>query len=872
MPLYLQLFKFVALGVSFSPKETETLRCLSTPAPMVTSAPGGYDILSAYANEPTSVSPTEVAGAVERVITAVATPNSVTKATIKVTQTVLASLFQSPHPDIIANLLPVCDLGVPFDNVDQFVLCTAAWKALSAAVVHKSSVKVLSVPTLLKIIEKALSAGFSMLLRAVSMVHPSPPSGTGNVGRWMKVAKFFVLHATRCVQVFSQICNSASITEDSRTKELFSGAFGHALRLLGLLGYACFLSDHEFRAIRDDLTTGLSHLVTSLIRSLLTTFCMLIKEGPPTFAMSVLDATHKSFANPSLFLVDKSTPCSPPLLHVFTTLQIMRYAASDPSSITDESNGKSNRDFRALRQIFRRSLCPTLFCALDDCYDKIVTVREKTSQNPLIVTIASVAAECFAVIELNVGQTIEKSEASLLDALLMQMSAVNPARAFVAAEGLFQIFRAFLARYKPGQSCHCTDLATSIMACSRMAFALRSAHAESRWLPLAARVGLLCVAQDDMLVRALGGSRSHSGSAGNGSNERSMHDLFKLRLVQAMCLVSSGNTEDDTKEDKSDPACLSAILKCVGLDTEQVQKFVVEALSMSDVGDGLTQCAVALAPHVMGRKRATEVVGRHFTLGGMSATAFCTGLNVMQPVFLHDDLISGVVKVTKLSVVRHGVAVYGAISSFISRGMGQAGVTERPALLSGLVELLLMLIPTVLRTGGNENDAIIINPMLGCVFFHAASALSSFESIMTQRGTHMNDYIGNNMMSALTVLDETRKRHLELERRLKGEGDDDWVIVSREADQITAETRACRRGGKRHVLGKAGSSTGAAVAGNITETVGGIRESLVGLLGDVVNGATKGDSVDIRRTGLMAELNEMRRTLGCIEDWCNNDM
>lgn len=835
---------------------------------MVTAAADNDTVLSAYIQDSASVTPAHVATAIQSVIISVAARKSVSKSTIKAAQNVLALLFQSPHPDIIPCLLLVCDSGVPYDNVDHFVLCTAAWKALSAAVIQEFSSNQMPASTLLQMIANATQATFSMVLRVVSMVQALTSSGSGSVARWVKVAKFFALHATRGAQVLSRTNDGASVMIDEGTKKLFADACGHAIRLLGLLTFACFSSDHEFRAIRDDLITVLSPLVTSLTRSLLTTLCLTIDQDSPKFALSVLDTTHRSFSNPSIFVVDKNPPCPPELLHLFATLQLMRYAASEPSKLTNETKGKTDRDFRALRHLFRRSLCAALFSTLDTCYDKIVTLRERNSQTPFIVVIASVVAECFAAVDLNEVKGIETSVTSLQDALFVEMSAVNPARALVAAEGLYQILRVLLARRKSEQSHRCVGLLGSVMKCSQMALNLRSAHAESRWIPLAARMGHLCIDEEGMLLRALKESCKHSASAKTDLNNRAFHDLFLLRLIHALCHNSPLSTGIGAKNETSCVIHLPRILKCFDLDTEQFKHFVVDILNKKCIDDDLFQCALALAPYAMDKKHGSSVAVSCMKQGGLSAAAFCVGMHTLQPANIDNNLLSGLVKDAKSYVDRYGVVVCAAVSAFVSAGVSHAGIVERPALLSELLGLLRMSVEKVATTGGDERDAAAITAISGAVYYHAAIALSSVTSTATRNCIDVNSVIGENV---LMVIEKSQERHMEFKNRTDAQGDDDWATILREKDHIAAETSACRRGGTRFQK-KSGHIGGDVAAASRLEMIQGFRESLTGLFREMVTArASECDNADNRRYGLIAELSELRRTVNFIEDWCDKE-
>lgn len=835
---------------------------------MVTAASDNDSVLSAYAQDPKSVAPGEIANAAQGVITSVAARKSVPRSTIQITQRALASLFQSPHPDVIPNLLPVCDGNVPYENVDHFVLCTAAWKALSAAVVHQFSANSVPVALLLQIIVNAAQAAFSMVLRIVAMLQAADASGSASVARWTKVAKFFTLHATRCAQVLSRTNHTASVIADEPTKKLFTDVCAHAMRLLGLLSYACFFSHHEFLAIREDITTGLSPLVTSLTRSLLTTLCISIEQDSPTFALSVLETTHKSFSNPSLFVVDKSTPCPPALLHLFATLQLMRYAASEPSKVTTDANRKGGRDFRALRHIFRPSLCPALFCSLDTCYDKVVTLRERKSQTPLIVTIASVAAECFAVLDLYEAQSNENLTTSLRDSLLIEMSAVNPARALVAAEGLCQIFRALLSRKKPEQVRHCVGLYAGVLKCSQMALTLRSAHAESRWLPLAARMGLLCVDDEGVLSRAFNESRGNSDSYEIELNKRVFHDLFLLRLIHALCCGSSINTDSGSRNAVRRFSSVTEILKCFNLNIGQLNRFVSDILGKRRFDDDLVQCALALTPYVMNKERGCDTVTGCLRQGSISAAAFCTGVHLIQPTNTDVESVSGLIKEARSYVDRYGVVVCAATSAFVSRGVSQSGIVERPALLSEFLGLLRMSVEKVITTGGDEHNAATITALSGSVYYHAAIALSSVTPIATRIRIDVSKIVGNDVLS---VIERSQERHMELKHRIRSQGDDDWATILREKEHITTETSACRRGGTRRSRRSPGQTDACVAATSQIEAVQSAREQLVDLLGEMVTVAvSEGDNAGNRRTGLIMELGELRRTVDFIEDWCRN--
>lgn len=838
---------------------------------MLFTAPCDVKVLTTFVQNSESVPARDVADAIQRIITTLSKSESVPKETVKVAQHALATLFQAPNPDIIPSLLPVCQLDVSSQAVDMFVLCTAAWKALSAAVVHSVPLQTVSSPIVFQVIASATNASCTMLLRGVAFSNVADSSGKNGVGRCVKIAKFYALHATRCTKAFvAATSNDKSFLDDSNAQS-FTDLFGSVLRLTGLLSFVLCHNNSHLISVREELVSSLAPPVTSLMSSTISMLCPCLEREKSLQAINVFSNALKSFSNESFFKLDNSMACPPSLLQLFATLHVMRYVASKCSMpIHNQTDSGRKDDVLRLRHIFKRNLCPPFFTALDGCYNEVVSVRVESSPVPLLSTVASSAAECFSKIDVCGINSVEQSATRLRDSLLIEMSAVNPARAFVASEGLIRIF--FKLVTDPDRSVERFELLSKILRCCRMAFAMQSAHADSRWLRLAARCGVLSLQDEGLLLRAVKSSRMRTLPNDDSGVIFNLHDVFLLRLVHAMYRHTLLSKDEGNDAQASSFLTVSKVLECLQMKLPEVQALVTACLQGDNCNYEVTQCSLALASCVLDDASASNIVATFLLHKGQELSSFCVGLHAIQPLLLDADRLNGVVTEARNYVKQYGVVVCVPAAAFVLRAVKKGGKRSEQ-MTAEMLRLLRLTVEKVMSTGGNEKQRVVENALSGTVLYLAAEALSLIGSTVSQcGGVDVSKILGDQV---LREIEKAQERKMELTQRIDSGVEDDWLNASKERAQIEAEKAACGGGGggggnqkmenlvlQHQACNSVNTELGAAQSA---------RESLLRLLGMIVRGQLPGSGLsEKRQEGIMGELEELQNLLHCVELWCLN--
>lgn len=802
---------------------------------MVTTGASDAAFLASFVQSPTTVSAEQAASRVRHIIAAAASPSGATPASVQVAKQALQQFFKSPSHTIISHLLPACEDHVSCHLLDVFILSTAAWKAVTAAALQSVGEGTVDAATSLRILGFAIRSALSMLLRAVSV--SKSPSGGEDVVRHVKIAKFYSLNAMRCAKAFS-----TNIAIHAQLHECFSEVVMMALRIVGVLSYILLMQPPSMCTVWQELKNEIAPLIAGTFRSVLVLLRSLFDGDVISESISLVAKCVKEFSNSAAFEVDGCTPVRPPLLRTFGVLHFMRYAACD-NNLSDSGN---NEDMTVLRALFHPVFCPALFASLDMNYESFLTLREPTSHTPLIQTVSQVAAECLAIVNIHGGP--KNCEVGVFEnALLGEMSAVNPLRAYVAAETLVKIFEGlhpWSERY--------VQLLITVLSCARVSYTLDSEHADCRWLNLATRLAILCVQEEGLLLYALVVSRAESTT--RCEKRICLSDAFALRIVAAVCeLVTTrkqGNGGADITQLSMDSSHdITTVLQALKLERSALQTFVKKCLTDGSGESELTVIALLLLPHTFDSMSASTLLV-NFIKRDTGAFFFNTALNMLQPSCMQPESMKESFQASSNAVKKHGLLVCACVAAFMSRWVHDSRKNAHSMDMTSLSGLLQEVINAVQRENGQTNtpDQAALR---GATLHHAAQILSRCGSI------YQNNQSLKLAHAQLSVVEDAHARW-QLFEQLKKDEHGSTRDLDKEHDLIAAEkVFACRRGDRNAMpLSRNDSS--------VLENVRCARESLVQVLASICKNGPAGAH---RRDDIVSEIESLRYMITCASRW-----
>lgn len=498
--------------------------------------------LSSFLDSRAAESAEEAAKTVARVAHAAATGGNVEKQSVQLAKNTLLLLCEQPSKAVLPHLIPLCEQVVPMTVIDAFVLCTTAWKVVCATLTKcKDDDAVMAACNTLHIMQCACRCALAMLVRSFTDNH----STVGHVTRCIRVVKFYCAHAKRCTELVAQI--SKSCVEVTADKCNFSDMAATVFRLVAALTQISVTQSTS--ALPDPIRAEISGPITKTAADTLAIFLRFL---PALLASSGTCAT--TLMTNSLHLVGDAAALEGDaarrlldvqLMRLFMVLHLMRFGAS---------SSPDQNVYDWLHQFFK-SLCRSLFESLDGAYDSIVTLRHPSTGIPILHSVYTIAAQSLVATPQYVH----------LNGLLMEMSARNPARATVSAEILKSLYADTAHVRKP--------IIQAVVRCARAAWALRSAHFETRWLPLATliaeksfEVSGASKLEFDLLT-ALHVSGDQTPLIGPSPRGLSLNDAFSVRIVAALC----ERIADQGKDVQNTVACLFEKLK---LNKQQARDIV----------------------------------------------------------------------------------------------------------------------------------------------------------------------------------------------------------------------------------------------------------------------------------------------------------
>lgn len=474
----------------------------------------------------------EAAKTVARVAHAATTGVNVEKQSVQLAKNTLILLCEQPSAAVLPHLIPLCEQVVPMTVIDAFVLCTTAWKVVCATLTKcKDDDAVMVACNTLHIMQCACRCALDMLTPQFT----DNQSAAGHVSRCIRVVKFYCAHAKRCAELVAQISKPCIRVDADRIN--FSDIAATVFRLIAALTQISATQSDS--GLPDQIQTEIGGPITKTAADTLAIFLRFL---PALLSSSGTCAT--ALINDSLQLVGDATALEKnaasrvfdaQLMRLFTVLHLMRFGASSL-----DQNG-----YDWLHQFFKSSLCRNLFESLDGAYDSIVTLRHPSTGIPILHSVYTIAAQSLVATPQYVN----------LNGLLMEMSARNPARATVSSNILKSLYVD-----TPHLRKH---IIRAVVRCARGAWALRSAHFESRWLPLATLIAEKSFRRPEApglefdLLTALHVSRDQTPVIGPSPRGLSLKDAFSIRIVAALC----ERIADQGKDVHNEVACLFDKLK-----------------------------------------------------------------------------------------------------------------------------------------------------------------------------------------------------------------------------------------------------------------------------------------------------------------------
>lgn len=803
---------------------------------MSATAPNEAAVLTAFLQSPSTVSAEQAAESVHAVIAKAAGPSGAPPATVQLAQRVLVHLFKTPSLDVIPHLLPACECHIASRVLDVFVLSTAAWKAVTVAALHAVRQHTVDDSIALRILSFSMRAALSMLLRAVAFSRQPAAIAIPDVARHVKIAKFYALNAMRCAAAFATV-----VVIQAQLYKRFADVVTAVLRLVGLVSYMLLMCQAQLSTVFDQLKNEIAPLISATLLSVLAMLRPMFSSDDLHNANSFVSKCFQNFAADSAFEIDESVPVVPSLPRLFSILHVMRHAACDITST--ESNPAE--DVRFLRTLFHPVFCPILFDSLSANYEQLVTLRVSASAVPLIQVVTNAAAECLAITDVY-GDLKTGRVASNQISLLIEMSAVNPLRAHLAADALTRIFTIL-----PSAAERRVQLFTAVTSCARMAHALGSAHAHSRWIPLVARLALLSPNDDDLLLRGLGASRVGPAQP-TRDMKISMSDSFALRVIASVCrhisagqhsIAEKGSTKDAASDHESD---VMGVLRKAKLDRTTLRAFVQKCIANASGDSEAAGAALELVPFVLDTM-STSLLLVNFMKKGVNASLFCAAINMLQPAYMQETAIHSTVQTSSAAVNRHGEVVCAVVAGFIARAARAMCNKGSKVELRGLSRLLQVAIETSQRANNKGNNPVA-SALYGATMHHAAEILSLVGSL---RGNGERLALAEAQLSAVEDA-QSRWQQYDMQR---AKNDDGSVDLAKEATWIALEKVSCKQGSRRNVVCPKRSASA-------IESVRTVREGVVELLENVLgdNGGKLGEDVAVEIEGLRCMVN-------CVSHW-----
>lgn len=609
------------------------------------------------------VSVEEAITVVSRIIENAALPSGATPSSINAAKAVLSDLFQHPSPTAITGLLNICILSASIKilevAVDVLVLSSAAWKALVAAFLSEdASVS----PTIaVQIITCALRSAIKMLIEVLSLQNGPKRPDPAYVGRCVRITKFYCINAAKCAKAFAKMNKF-----DGACVESYGEMLANSMLLIALASHTLMFDNLLDPSNLENIRTEVCPYLSLTLRCILRLLYYLPKLENPHKVLILFKQSVECFYKIKLFDECFRTPGSVDSYLLLAVIHIMRSECC-PIRL-QEGDAPTHGDLGDWRWTWlRKSLLPLLFQLCDRAYPELVSLRDRETDNVFLDVVSSVvASNITALCRLRKDRN---DRFHMVNILLCQTSSPNPARAHISRECLCALYDTALDQ--PGQD----RLLTEVVAYLRLSIGLNSNHVETRWIPLATELLAMHYMRHGpkkCLSRVMQSSLEMVGSRDTAALG-TMEDQVTLRLLSSLSVHLHLNSASDLSQAnehgvKQQAALVKGVFTML-TGTENVDiRFAVlkvcirERSTRSDV----YRWSHALLPYLFNSKITNSMALEHIK-EHVHLEELCCAFNSLEPSEMTSAEIQSVCNCTATYFTKQELAVYPAITGFISR-------------------------------------------------------------------------------------------------------------------------------------------------------------------------------------------------------------
>jgi hypothetical protein len=630
----------------------------------------------------------------------------------------LAALKSDPptDPRLLSALLTVAAGGARIDDIAVFVLATAAWKVVTAAV-YAPFPAVQDVPLRKRILVSALTLSSAILRDICRMLSDiadlAPDAGrhqetVSAVTRFIKIVRFHCVNAARMAEHFmeqkivmtasdacvsSALLNLASVLRatalqsDVMPSDVVDELETQALMPATAVTNAVLAMFETSSDVGESIVTALGvgecgGVDQAQLAGRLVAVAYLVRMGqvaaPPR--PEPLIRPDNEPGEEGAGAVDRDAmetlqePTSGATASAAATAGCAAFAANATAAPTaspgdDKIRGRSAASFRTgnwLRQAARPFILPLLLDLVGRTYATAFRVRLRVGGNTLASLAVAAVGSCAAqAADAFSDDDVDDPTTITVALLLEEVASRNPLVAYVAAEGCLALLQ-HLSPYSAKQmKFFCT-----VLAITRLALAADVSCAESQWVPLGARMAayLLSVHRlraSDMFPLFPSPQRidSVSGDGLDVINDRVLCDVAALRILAGLIhMVSQPDGRHESEQNQP-----SQILEDLGLPIDKLSGFAKAALLGNAQGGRVAEACVHLLPHVCDARSAAGAALACLKRPTCSTALVVSALNTLNPGSMPDASLRVFACEAPRVMHRHGPRIYPAIVALASR-------------------------------------------------------------------------------------------------------------------------------------------------------------------------------------------------------------
>jgi hypothetical protein len=596
--------------------------------------------------------------------------------------------------DAVSALLAVAAGGARVDDIAVFVLATAAWKVVTAAV-NAPLPAVQDVPLRKRILVTALTSSSTLLgdiQRMFSDVADEPTNAGRRqqtvtaVTRFIKIVRFHCVNATRLAERF--------IEQRTAMCEADACVSSALLNLAGMLQATALQSDVLPADIAGELEKQALMPATVVTKTVLA-MCENSTEVGKAIVRAFSVGDHGGVDQSKLsgrivalaYLARMGEFANPPRPSqdalVTTPDEEMDEIGAGPKEtaiIGDrlgkvESTSNTLVDLRAQERISVSSrtgdmlrlavapfILPLIFQLADRVYASAFRVHLRVSERTLASLVAAAVGDCAAQ-AVDVVSDNDTCALTVTTAVLLEhISRYNPLVAHVAAEGLLA-----LLQHLDSATQRQLTLFYTVMAVTRLSLAADLACAEAQWVPLACQMAeyllsVNCLHASDLfpLFPAAYLREEPRSKEGTPSIVDSMFcDVAALRVLAGLMLACGLNEPREKQPNE--------ILQQLCVPLDKLGGFTRMSLLGNSQGGRVAEACVHLLPHVCDPRSAAGAALVCFKRPACSTSLVISALNTLNPALMPEASLRAVASEASRAMQRHGPRIYPAIVALVSR-------------------------------------------------------------------------------------------------------------------------------------------------------------------------------------------------------------